>query len=123
MQDFHQLGVWQKAHSLVLRIYKVSGDLPESENFALAPNLRRSAMAVARFIAEGAGRDADSKFAIDLKRARAALFELEYLILLCRDLRFFPEPLHDDLAAEVVEVRKMISGLLKRLASPIETLR
>lgn len=115
MQDFHQLNVWKKAHSLVLRVYTASKDLPASENFGLVLHLRRSAFAVARSIAEGAGRDADSEFAIDLKKARAAGHELEYTILLCHDLGFFPDTLHTELTGEVIEVRKMISGLVKTL--------
>ena len=113
MQDFHQLNVWKKAHGLVLRVYKASNDLPASENFGLVLNLRRSAVVIARNIAEGAGRDSDAEFAVELKKARAAGHDLEYNLLLCRDLGFLPQLLHDELTAEVVEVRKMISGLLK----------
>jgi four helix bundle protein len=123
MQDFHQLNVWKKAHGLVLRVYKASNDLPASENFGLVLNLRRSAAAIARSIAEGAGRDSDMEFAAELKKARAAGHDLEYNLLLCQDLGFMPKPLHDELNVEVIEVRKMISGLVKRICTPAETLR
>jgi four helix bundle protein len=123
MQDFHQLNVWKKAHGLVLRVYKASNDLPQSENFGLVLNLRRSAVVIARSIAEGAGRDSDAEFATELKKARAAGHELEYVLLLCHDLGFMPKPVHDELNSEVVEVRKMISGLVKRISNPPETLR
>ncbi len=76
MQDFHQLTVWKKAHSLVLRVYTVSNDLPASENFGLVLNLRRSAVGIARSIAEGAARDSDAEFAIELKKARASGHDL-----------------------------------------------
>ncbi len=123
MQDFHQLNVWKKAHSLVLRVYKVSNELPASENFGLVLNLRRSAVVIARSIAEGAGRDSDVEFATELKKARAAGHDLEYNLLLCRDLGFISEPLHAELNSEVLEVRKMISGLVKRMHGIAETLR
>ena len=124
MQDFHQLNVWKKAHGLVLRVYKASNDLPASENFGLVLNLRRSAAAViARSIAEGAGRDSDVEFSNELKKARAAGHELEYNLLLSRDLGFLTQQLHDELNADVLEVRKMISGLVKRISNPPETLR
>ena len=123
MQDFHQLNVWKKAHSLVLRIYKASNDLPASENFGLVLNLRRSAAAIARSIAEGAGRDSDAEFAVELKKARACGHDLEYNLLHCHDLGFLPQSLHDELAAEVIEVRKMTSGLLKSFNGKPETLR
>ena len=123
MQDFHQLNVWKKAHELVLRVYKVSNDLPSSENFGLVLNLRRSAVAVARGIAEGAGRDSDLEFALELKRARAAAHDLEYNLLLSRDLGFLSSPVHDDLYTEILEVRKMISGLVKCMSGAVETVR
>ena len=123
MQDFHQLNVWKKAHSLVLRVYKASNELPASENFGLVLNLRRSAVVIARSIAEGAGRDSDMEFATELKRTRAAGHDLEYNLLLSRDLGFMTEPLHDELNGDVLEVRKMISGLVKRISTATETLR
>jgi len=122
MQDFHQLNVWKKAHALVLRVYKASDDLPASENFGLVLNLRRSAATIARSIAEGAGRDSDVEFAAELKKARAAGHDLEYNLLLSRDLGFLTARLHDELSAEVIEVRKMISGLVKRTTT-FETVR
>ena len=123
MQDFHQLNVWQKAHSLVLRIYKVSNELPPSENFGLVLNLRRSAVVIARSIAEGAGRDSDVEFASDLRKARAAGHDLEYNLLLSRDLDFLAEPIYEQLLSELVEVRRMISGLVKRISLGTETVR
>ncbi len=123
MQDFHQLDVWTKAHSLVLRVYTASKELPPSENFGLILHLRRSVVAIARGIAEGCGRASDAEFALDLKKARAAGHELEYVLLLSRDLGFLAGELHDDLKAELLEVRKMITGLVKRLGLPPEPLR
>ena len=123
MQDFHQLNVWRRAHALVLRLYKVSEQLPKSESFGLTSHLRRSAVTVARAIAEGAGREHGHEFALDLRRARAAAFELDYLLLLCRDLDFFAPALYDELHSELTEVGKMLSGLLSRVAAPAEAVR
>jgi four helix bundle protein len=53
------------------------------------------------------------ELAVELKKSRAAGHDLEYNLLLCRDLGFLPSSLHDELNAEVIEVRRMISGLLK----------
>jgi len=120
MQDFHQLNVWKKAHNLVLRVDTASNNLPPSENFGLVPHLRRSAIVIARTIAEGCGRGSDAEFAVDLRKARAAGYELKYILLLCRDLGFLTVAAHDQLNDEQVEVRKMISGLISRvLAAPL----
>jgi four helix bundle protein len=123
MQDFQKLDVWKKAHDLVLRVYAVSQDLPKTENFGLTLNLRRSATFIPQRIAEGAGKSSDAEFAADLKRARAAAYELEYLVLLCRDLGFITDGTYEELAANLSEVRRMISGLVKRISGVVETVR
>jgi four helix bundle protein len=115
VQKFQQLDLWKKAHQLVLKVYKVSASLPAAENLGLTANLRRTAIQIAKSISEGAGKDSDAEFAVDLKRARAAGHELEYLVLLCRDLGFIAPEVHDVLAGQIVEVRKMTSGLIHRV--------
>ncbi len=69
-------------------------------------------------IAEGAGRSTEAEFAGELKRSRAAGYELEYLLLLSRDLGFLDPAVHDELSSEIVEIRRMLSGLLKKVTSP-----
>jgi four helix bundle protein len=115
MQNFQELLVWQKAHKIVLRTYKVTGEMPQSENFGLMLNLRRSSVSMASRIAEGAGKATDDEFTADLKRARAVGYELEYLLLVARDLGFLTETVRDELTGDVIEVRKMLSGFVKRL--------
>ncbi len=117
MQDFHNLNVWKKAHALVLHVYAASNGLPSSENFGLIQHLRRAATAMPRAIAEGTGRESGHEFAADLRKARAAGHELEYVFLLCRDLGFFAATQHDELLAELIEVRRMISGLLTKVTT------
>ena len=116
MRDFHQVAVWQKAHLLVLEVYRATDHLPKSETFGLQVQMRRSATAIATRIAEGTGRDNDLEFGADLKRARAGGHELEYLFLLARDLGYLPEETYGALSDGVIEVRKMISGLLKQVS-------
>ena len=66
-------------------------------------------------IAEGAGRPTDFEFAGELNRARAIGYELEYLLLLARDLGLLETATHDELTSEAIEIRKMLSGLINRL--------
>ncbi len=86
MQDFRELEVWKKAHELALAVYRGTEALPKHEVFGLTVQLRRSAVSVPMKIAEGCGREGDGEFAVQLQRARASCSELEYLLLLCRDL-------------------------------------
>ncbi len=114
MHNYQELTCWKRAHAMVLRVYRVSKDLPQSENFGLILNLRRSVTAIATRIAEGSGRATNEEFDVELKRARAIGYELEYLLLVAHDLGFLPDADHAELTAEGIEIRKLISGLLKR---------
>jgi four helix bundle protein len=115
VRDFRELDVWRKAHQFVLDVYRATDSLPRSEVFGITVQLRRAAISIPTRIAEGCGRDGDAELAACLHKARAAASELEYLLLLCRDLGYLPEPAHDQLSRDIVEVRKMMSGLLKHL--------
>ena len=89
--------------------------MPNSEVFGLTNQLRRAATLMPTNIAEGCGRDGDAELARFLQIAKGSASQLEYLLLLAHDLGHLPDDSHTKLTADVVEVRKMLSGLLKRL--------
>ena len=41
MKDFRDLKVWERAHQLTLRVYKVSAHFPREELFGLISQMRR----------------------------------------------------------------------------------
>jgi four helix bundle protein len=115
MRDFHELDSWRRAHQLALDVYRATDSLPKNEVFGITVQLRRAAVAIPTRIAEGCGRDGDIEFAAHLNKARATASELEYLLLLSRDLKYLTDPIHDQLSSSVITVRKMLSGLVKHL--------
>jgi four helix bundle protein len=115
VRDFRELDSWRKAHQLALDVYRATDVLPKNEVFGITIQLRRAATSIPTRIAEGCGRDGDGELATCLHKARATASELEYLLLLCRDLEYLPEQLHQKLSDDAVTVRKMMSGLLKHL--------
>ena len=52
-KTFEDLKVWQKAHQLVIKIYRLSKGFPRDEIFGLTSQLRRAAVSVAANVAEG----------------------------------------------------------------------
>lgn len=52
-QRFEDLGVWQKAHRLVLEAYRITKGFPADEKFWLVLQMRRAAVSKAASIAEG----------------------------------------------------------------------
>ena len=115
MQDFHQLDVWKRAHELALAVYRNSRDLPREEGFGVMMQMRRAALNIPTRIAEGSGRGSNIEFGNDLRRAAAHCSELEYLVLVVKDLGYWKEPVAESLTGEVTEVRKMLSGLLRNV--------
>jgi four helix bundle protein len=88
MKDFKEFKVWQKAHSLTVAIYSASKSFPKEEVYGLTGQLRRAAVSVGANIAEGCGRRSDGEFVGFLQIARGSAAEVEYHLLLVRDLRF-----------------------------------
>ena len=115
MRDFHGLKVWIKAHQLVLDVYRASAYYPKNETFSLTSQTRRAATSVAANIAEGCGRNSESDFARFLQIAMGSASELEYELLLARDLGFLEIAVHGKLDGDITEVKKMLASLIRKL--------
>jgi four helix bundle protein len=112
MQDFRNLKVWQKAHALTLAIYRVTTQFPIDERFGFTMGLRRAAAAVPINLAEGCGRGVDAEFRRSLLLAMGSGSQLEYQLILTHDLGYLTEEDHQRLTADVVEVKRMLAGLI-----------
>ncbi len=51
-RNFRDLVVWQKAHELVLAVYRLTRAFPDHEKFGLTSQIRRAAVSVAANVAE-----------------------------------------------------------------------
>tara|TARA_R110000850_G_scaffold136598_8_gene257832 strand:- start:1211 stop:1603 length:393 start_codon:yes stop_codon:yes gene_type:complete len=87
-RKYQQLKVWQESMLLAEMVYKSLVDLPASERFGLAEQLRRACVSIPSNIAEGAGRGSDREFVRFLQIAKGSLQELETQLLLCTRLNF-----------------------------------
>ena len=63
MQRYRELEVWKRSHALVLRIYHLTKAFPDNERFGITSQLRRSAVSVPAYIAEGSKRRSNQDFA------------------------------------------------------------
>lgn len=115
MQNFRDLKVWNKAHSLVLAVYAATEPFPAAERYGLTSQMRRAAASIPSNIAEGCGRSSNAELARFLYMALGSASELEYFLLLARDLRFLVAPAHDSILADVQEVKRMLAGLIARV--------
>lgn len=112
MKNYRKLLVWQKAHALALGTYAISSYLQGPERWPLRDQVLRAAISIPSNIAEGSGRGSDPELRRFLWYALGSCNELEYDLDLARDLGFLPPAVHDPLAGNVGEVRRMLSGLI-----------
>jgi four helix bundle protein len=115
MQNFRNLKVWEKAHALTLEIYKSSKTFPRDEMYGLTSQMRRASASIGANIAEGSCRRGDVDFARFLQMAAGSASELEYHLLLARDLDLLKIADYQRLSVEAVEVKRMLASLMQKL--------
>lgn len=120
MTDFKKLKVWQKAHAMALDAHRVAGQIRGAKHASLKSQMTRAAMSVPTNIVEGSGQQSGREFSRFLRIALNSTTELEYHLLAARDLGAVPASDSLTLSSQVVEVRKMLYGLLRYLKSRTE---
>ncbi len=115
MGDYKKLAVWVKAHQLALASYRVTADFPREEVYGLLSQIRRAAASVPANIAEGSGRGSDNELSRFLRIAMGSAYELEYHFLLAHDLSFIDQSQYMQINNQVLEVQRMLAGLIKSL--------
>ncbi len=115
MKDYKNLIVWQKAHQLVLRVYKATRSFPKDEQYNLTSQLRRAATSSPTNIAEGCGKFTQNDFARYLQHAQGSAQEVEYLSFLSYELGYMKEEEYKSLNGLVNEVKAMLISLIKKV--------
>ena len=75
-------------------------------------------MSIPANIVEGRRQSSDKEFARFLRYALNSACELEYHLIIGRDIGVLPETEFSSLESESIEVRRMLHGLLNRIAKP-----
>lgn len=86
IRSYKDLKVYQKAMDLVIEIYKVTRNFPDTERFGLVSQMRRSAVSIPSNIAEGQQRNSLKEYLNFLSVARCSLAELETQINIVKRL-------------------------------------
>jgi four helix bundle protein len=115
MKDFRDLNVWEKAHDLALDCYSATENFPKHEIFGIVSQIRRAAASIGANIAEGCGRGGNAEFQRFLQMAMGSASELEYHLLLSRDLRFLNLDRYEPMRLKVVEIKRMLTALIRKV--------
>lgn len=110
-KGFRKLLVWQRAHEMTLSVYKITEKFPKGEIFAFTSQLRRAAVSIPANIAEGQGAGTKPQFARYLDIAKGSLSEVEYYLVLSRDLGYISPEKYNELES----LRSETGFLLYRL--------
>lgn len=121
MKDFRDLKVWPAAHQITLTVYRCTRDFPREETYGIVSQLRRCSASVAANIAEGCGRSGNAEFGRFLIMAMGSASELEYFLLLARDLGYRTPEQHASVAQEVLTMRRVLNRLSSKVQSDRES--
>jgi len=100
---------------LVTEVYKVTESFPEKEKFGLISQMRRAAVSIPSNIAEGCERGTNKDFASFLIFARSSAAELETQVLISLQLKFLKQQIVEDLLNKIIEIKKMLFVLRKKI--------
>ncbi len=98
---------------LVLKVYEVTKRFPGSEAYGLINQIRRAPVSIPSNIAEGAGRRTKKEFIQFLYVAKGSLSELDTQLEIANRLGCFPVQRWESLDEDMVNIDKMISGLIR----------
>ena len=115
MQNFRNLSVWQMARKLTKSVHELTADYPDSETFGLKAQMRRASVSMCSNIAEGCGRRGDRKFRRFLDIAMGSACELECETIFSFDLVFITEEMQERILAVLIQVKRMLGGLIASL--------
>jgi len=115
--NYKKLQVWQRSLKLCLSIYDLTDGFPQSEQFNLVSQMRRSATSVPSNIAEGAGRKSKQDFVRFLRIAEGSCNELETQLLISKHRAYISLQQAEDSEKEINEILRMLGAFAQKVQS------
>lgn len=115
VQDFRKLKTWEKSHRLAMLVYQATRLFPKEEKFGLVSQMRQSAASIPTNIAEGCGRGGGAEMARFLQIAIGSAHELDYQLLLSKDLGYLSPEDYQDFFSTITDLKRMLAGLLTKV--------
>lgn len=114
IKSFTDLIVWQKAHQLVLDVYRATKEFPKEEIFVLTSQVRRAVVSISSNIAEGFSRRSYPDKIHFFTMSSGSITELQSQLLIARDLGYLNTEQHSKLNDLTIEVHKLLNGLIRQ---------
>lgn len=113
--DYKELGFFKKSHELTLEIYKTTKDFPKDETYGLISQLRRASASIGANIAEGSVRSTTKDYKSFLHNALGSAKEVEYFLLLAKDLEYISRRTYDELMTILDEIIGRLTNYMKKI--------
>ncbi len=118
--NFKRLDVWSRSIDLASDVYRLTEYYPSSEKFGLISQTRRCAISIPSNRAEGCGRNTNRQLVHFCSISRASTFELETQVILAERLKYLNHSDARHLTQKLVEIQKMLDGLIQSLNNTME---
>src|SRR4051812_41782219 len=115
MADYKKLRVWKKAYALAINADRIATEIRSADHKPLRSQLNRAAMSIPTNIVEGRSKNSDRDFARFLGYALGSATELEHHLMIARDIGAISRNDSASLLAQVIEIKRMLHGLIDRL--------
>ena len=115
MRDFKKYDIWKLSHVFTLKIYDATESYPKDEMYGLISQIRRASSSIPTNISEGCGRDSDAEFNRFLTIALGSASEVEYQLILSKDLNYINESSFINLTEEINIIKRKIYSLKQKL--------
>ena len=114
------LEVFRRAYRLSLEVHRASLEFPRIEQFALADQIRRASKSICANVAEGFGKQRQSRteFHRFVVMAIGSADEMQVWTLYARDLGYIAAETAERWQSEYSEIARMLQGLSRRSSDP-----
>ena len=116
-RSYKDLVVWQKSIDLAKLTYELTRNFPAVEKFGLIAQMRRAAVSIPSNIAEGQARHTTGEFIQSISHAEGSVAELDTQLVLSVELKFCAKPAAEPVFVLILEVRRMLNALRRRLSA------
>ncbi len=110
-------------HNLTLECYLVTKNFPKEEIYGLTQQIRRSSASIPTNIAEGCGRNSDKELIRYLRIAMGSACELEYQMILAKDLKYINDDFYLILEDKIVQIKKMLNAFINKINQRLNPLK
>ena len=119
-RKFEDLEVFRRAYRVSLEVHWASLEFPRIEQWALADQVRRASKSICANIAEGFGKQRQSRteFHRFVTMAIGSADEMQVWTLYARDLGYIAADAAEHWQSEYQEIARMLQGLSRRSSDP-----